>query len=84
MGSNGRQRPEPFHFHVTGYRLAYGFASLSCTLPIFLAVVGASLTASGPGGMAVMFAAYAAVRCHPDPAKAWHDFRSRRDRLFRR
>jgi cytochrome c-type biogenesis protein len=42
------------------YGLAYGFASLSCTLPIFLAVVGASLTASGPGGMAVMFAAYAA------------------------
>jgi uncharacterized protein len=26
---------------------------------------------------------YAAVRRHPDPAKAWHDFRSRRDRLFR-
>jgi hypothetical protein len=60
MGSNGRQRPEPLRFHVAGYRLAYGFASLSCTLPIFLAVVGASLTASGPGGMAVMFAAYAA------------------------
>jgi uncharacterized protein len=26
---------------------------------------------------------YAAVRRHRDPAKAWHDFRRRRDRLFR-
>lgn len=42
------------------YGLAYGFASLSCTLPVFLAVVGASLTASGAASVAVMFAAYAA------------------------
>jgi uncharacterized protein len=26
---------------------------------------------------------YAAVRRHPNPAKAWHDFRGRRDWLFR-
>ena len=40
------------------YGLAYGFASLSCTLPIFLAVVGASLTTAGVAGMTVMFIAY--------------------------
>ena len=40
------------------YGLAYGFASLSCTLPIFLAVVGASLTSAGVAGMSVMFTAY--------------------------
>jgi len=42
------------------YGLAYGFASLSCTLPIFLAVVGASLTIAGVGGLTMMFAAYGA------------------------
>jgi len=42
------------------YGLAYGFASLSCTLPIFLAVIGASLTISGVGGMAIMFTAFGA------------------------
>ena len=41
------------------YGLAYGFASLSCTLPIFLAVVVASLTTSGASGMALMFGSYA-------------------------
>lgn len=30
------------------FGLAYGAASLSCTLPVFLAVVGSSLTAGGP------------------------------------
>lgn len=40
------------------YGLAYGFASLSCTLPIFLAVVGASLATAGVAGMSVMFTAY--------------------------
>jgi cytochrome c-type biogenesis protein len=40
------------------YGLAYGFASLSCTLPIFLAVVGASLTTAGVAGMSLMFTAY--------------------------
>lgn len=40
------------------YGVAYGLASLSCTLPVFLAVVGASLTAAGFAGMSVMFAAY--------------------------
>lgn len=34
------------------FGLAYGAASLSCTLPIFLAVVGSSLTSSGVLGSA--------------------------------
>lgn len=40
------------------YGIAYGLASLSCTLPVFLAVVGASLTTAGVAGMSVMFAVY--------------------------
>jgi cytochrome c biogenesis protein CcdA len=42
------------------YGVAYAFASLSCTLPIFLAVIGASLTTAGPAGGVAMFGAYAA------------------------
>lgn len=42
------------------FGLAYGFASLSCTLPIFLAVVGASLTINGLFGRMVMFLGYTA------------------------
>ena len=42
------------------YGVAYAFASLSCTLPIFLAVVGTSLTASGIGAGAAMLGAYTA------------------------
>jgi cytochrome c biogenesis protein CcdA len=42
------------------YGVAYAFASLSCTLPVFLAVIGASLTTSGLGAGAAMFGAYAA------------------------
>ncbi|NUP90898.1 MAG: hypothetical protein HUU25_13950 [Candidatus Sumerlaeia bacterium] len=38
------------------YGMAYAFASLSCTLPVFLAVIGASLTTSGLGAGAAMFA----------------------------
>ncbi len=50
---------------VAGYRgylaygLAYGLASLSCTLPIFLAVVGGSLTAGGLGTGSAQFLLYA-------------------------
>jgi cytochrome c biogenesis protein CcdA len=40
------------------YGVAYGFASLSCTMPIFLAVVGASLTTTGPTGLTLMFGSY--------------------------
>lgn len=42
------------------FGVAYAFASLSCTLPVFLAVVGASLTTAGFVAGAVMFGAYAA------------------------
>lgn len=41
------------------FGIGYAFASLSCTLPVFLAVVGASLTASGIIAGALMFGAYA-------------------------
>lgn len=41
------------------YGLAYGTASLSCTLPIFLAVVGSALTAAGFLGAALQFVLYA-------------------------
>ena len=42
------------------YGVTYAFASLSCTLPIFLAVIGASLTTAGPGAGMAMFGVYAA------------------------
>ncbi len=40
------------------FGMGYAFASLSCTLPVFLAVVGASLTSSGLAAGAMMFSAY--------------------------
>ncbi|MBI3733588.1 MAG: cytochrome c biogenesis protein CcdA [Chloroflexi bacterium] len=54
--SNSRTRSPKAAF-VFG--IGYAFASLSCTLPVFLAVVGASLTTAGIFGGAVMFSAYA-------------------------
>lgn len=39
---------------------AYGLASLSCTLPVFLAVVGAGLAARNPATAGAMFLAYGA------------------------
>jgi cytochrome c biogenesis protein CcdA len=42
------------------FGMAYAFASLSCTLPVFLAVVGASLATTGFAGSAAMFFSYAA------------------------
>ena len=43
-----------------GVGVAYGIASLSCALPIFLVVVGSALTVGGPVGGLLMFAAYGA------------------------
>ena len=37
---------------------AYGIASLACTLPVFLAVLGASLAVQGTAGAFVVFGAY--------------------------
>ncbi|MBI1881757.1 MAG: cytochrome c biogenesis protein CcdA [Chloroflexi bacterium] len=42
------------------FGVAYALASLGCTLPVFLAVIGASLTTTGLGTGAAMFGAYAA------------------------
>lgn len=41
------------------YGLAYGAASLSCTLPIFLSVVGSALTVGGWGAGLFQFVVYA-------------------------
>ena len=42
------------------FGIAYALASLGCTLPVFLVVVGTSLTAAGVTGNTVMFFSYAA------------------------
>ena len=42
------------------YGAAYGFASLSCTLPIFMIVIGSSLATGSPGEAAAMFGSFAA------------------------
>lgn len=42
------------------FGIAYALASLSCTLPIFLVIVGTSLTAAGAIGNVAMFFSYAA------------------------
>ncbi|MFQ5408963.1 MAG: cytochrome c biogenesis CcdA family protein [Anaerolineales bacterium] len=42
------------------YGLAYGTASLSCTLPVFLAVIGGSLAVGSPGAALAMFGGYGA------------------------
>ncbi|MCL6649384.1 MAG: cytochrome c biogenesis protein CcdA [Chloroflexi bacterium] len=41
------------------YGLAYGIASLSCTLPVFLVVVGSALAASGLASAFLLFLLYA-------------------------
>lgn len=43
---------------MVAFGLGYGIASLGCTLPVFLAVVGASLTTEGAGTALVVLAAY--------------------------
>lgn len=52
--SRARNPKSAFMFGV-----GYGLASLSCTLPVFLSIVGASLTISGVASGAVMFGGYA-------------------------
>lgn len=41
------------------YGIAYGLVSLSCTLPIFLVIVGGAATSSGPGAAVFHFILYA-------------------------
>ncbi|MFV1999754.1 MAG: cytochrome c biogenesis CcdA family protein [Acidimicrobiia bacterium] len=40
------------------FGIGYGIASLGCTLPVFLAVIGASLATRGPGSALLVLAAY--------------------------
>lgn len=52
---------DPKSMSVRGFflfGLAYGLASLSCTLPVFLAVMGSSLTAGGFASSAGQFVSY--------------------------
>lgn len=42
------------------FGLAYALATLSCTFPIFLAVMGNALTLGGPGAVITQFAVYGA------------------------
>jgi cytochrome c-type biogenesis protein len=42
------------------FGVGYGIASLGCTLPVFLAVIGASLATAGPGGALLVLVAYGA------------------------
>jgi cytochrome c biogenesis protein CcdA len=42
------------------FGVGYGLASLGCTFPIFLALLGSALAARGTGGLVAVFAAYAA------------------------
>ena len=55
MGTSGTANMRGFFV----FGVAYATASLSCTLPIFLTVVGGSLTASSFGGSATQFISYA-------------------------
>ena len=43
---------------VFAFGLGYGIASLGCTLPVFLAVVGASLATQGSGAALIVLTAY--------------------------
>jgi cytochrome c-type biogenesis protein len=52
-GRSGTAAPSMYLFGV-----AYAVASLGCTLPVFLSVVGASLAVSGPAAATVVLAAY--------------------------
>lgn len=56
IGARTRHVGLPGYF---AYGLAYGLASLSCTLPIFLAVVGSALARSGFLAGALQFVLYA-------------------------
>jgi cytochrome c biogenesis protein CcdA len=50
------QTKQPKTMFVFG--IGYGIASLGCTLPVFLAVVGASLATRGTGSALIVLAAY--------------------------
>lgn len=53
-GRSGAAPPSMYLFGV-----AYALASLGCTLPVFLSVVGASLAVRGSGAATIVLAAYA-------------------------
>ncbi len=64
--SSGRPKAQSTASPVHAWRaawvfgLGYGLSSLGCTLPVFLLVVGTTITSSGVGGAALVLASYAA------------------------
>jgi cytochrome c-type biogenesis protein len=62
MNINSPIRPEQNRRPKTMFLfgVGYGIASLGCTLPVFLAVIGASLATAGPGGALLVLVAYGA------------------------
>jgi cytochrome c-type biogenesis protein len=63
----GRTTPEmqaeasPLALHAAWiFGVGYGLSSLGCTLPVFLLVVGTTITAGGVGSAALVLASYAA------------------------
>ena len=55
-GDTRRRRASAMYLFGVGY----GLASLGCTMPVFLVVIGASLATTSPLATVVVFAAYAA------------------------
>jgi cytochrome c biogenesis protein CcdA len=55
LGRSGTGEPSMYVFGVV-----YAIASLGCTLPVFLSVVGASLAVRGPGAATAVLIAYGA------------------------
>lgn len=54
----GVVRPGRDLWAIVLFGVGYAIASLGCTLPIFLVVVGSALTSAGPAGALLLFAAY--------------------------
>lgn len=58
INARPRNRPDAAAPSMYLFGVAYAVASLGCTLPVFLSVVGASLAVRGPGAATVVLAAY--------------------------
>jgi cytochrome c-type biogenesis protein len=58
INAGPRDRTDAAAPSMYSFGVAYAVASLGCTLPVFLSVVGASLAVRGPGAATVVLAAY--------------------------
>ena len=59
-GSIGRRANEPSSRGYAVFGLAYGLASLGCTLPLFLALMGTAVASAGTWAAALAFVLYGA------------------------